>query len=156
MVSLMDLVPKKHKFELGRVQSNPYHRVFKPMEEQDDSGLVGDDHEQVELFGFHTKNYDICQSAVKAINILKKARMTERSKEILIQLVKIQDDFFGIEKKALKEEKITEEDLKGMINRLNEIHHRVGMLSARFKSDLRKHFTYTTMHIFRVLPYYEN
>ena len=156
MVSLMDLVPKKHKFELGQVQSNPYHRVFKPMEEQDDSGLVGDDHEQVELFGFHTKNYDICQSAVKAINILKKARMTERSKEILIQLVKIQDDFFGIEKKALKEEKITEEDLKGMINRLNEIHHRVGMLSARFKSDLRKHFTYTTMHIFRVLPYYEN
>ena len=156
MVSLMDLVPKKHKFELGQVQSNPYHRVFKPIEEQDDSGLVGDDHEQVELFGFHTKNYDICQSAVKAINILKKARMTERSKEILIQLVKIQDDFFGIEKKALKEEKITEEDLKGMINRLNEIHHRVGMLSARFKSDLRKHFTYTTMHIFRVLPYYEN
>ena len=105
MVSLMDLVPKKHKFELGQVQSNPYHRVFKPMEEQDDSGLVGDDHEQVELFGFHTKNYDICQSAVKAINILKKARMTERSKEILIQLVKIQDDFFGIEKEALKEEK---------------------------------------------------
>ena len=156
MVSLMDLVPKKHKFELGQVQSNPYHRVFKPMEEQDDSGLVGDDHEQVELFGFHTKNYDICQSAVKAINTLKKARMTEKSKEILIQLVKIQDDFFGIEKKALKEEKITEEDLKGMINRLNEIHHRVGMLSARFKSDLRKHFTYTTMHIFRVLPHYEN
>ena len=156
MVSLVDLVPKKHKFELGQVQSNPYHRVFKPIEEQDDSGLVGDDHEQVELFGFHTKNYDICQSAVKAINILKKARMTERSKEILIQLVKIQDDFFGIEKKALKEEKITEEDLKGMINRLNEIHHRVGMLSARFKSDLRKHFTYTTMHIFRVLPHYEN
>ena len=156
MVSLMDLVPKKHKFELGQVQSNPYHRVFKPIEEQDDSGLVGDDHEQVELFGFHTKNYDICQSAVKAINTLKKARMTEKSKEILIQLVKIQDDFFGIEKKALKEEKITEEDLKGMINRLNEIHHRVGMLSARFKSDLRKHFTYTTMHIFRVLPYYEN
>lgn len=156
MVSLMDLVPKKHKFELGKVQSNPYHRVFKPIEEQDDSGLVGDDHEQVELFGFHTKNYDICQSAVKAINTLKKARMTEKSKEILIQLVKIQDDFFGIEKKALKEEKITEEDLKGMINRLNEIHHRVGMLSARFKSDLRKHFTYTTMHIFRVLPHYEN
>ncbi len=152
----MDLVPKKHKFELGQVQSNPYHRVFKPIEEQDDSGLVGDDHEQVELFGFHTKNYDICQSAVKAINTLKKARMTEKSKEILIQLVKIQDDFFGIEKKALKEEKITEEDLKGMINRLNEIHHRVGMLSARFKSDLRKHFTYTTMHIFRVLPHYEN
>ena len=156
MVSLMDLVPKKHKFELGQVQSNPYHRVFKPIEEQDDSGLVGDNPEQVELFGYHTKNYDICQSAVKAINILKKARMTERSKEILIQLVKIQDDFFGIEKKALKEEKITEEDLKGMINRLNEIHHRVGMLSARFKSDLRKHFTYTTMHIFRVLPHYEN
>ena len=43
-----------------------------------------------------------------------------------------------------------------MLKRLNEIHHRVGMLSARFKSDLRKHFTYTTMHIFRVLPYYEN
>ena len=156
MVSLMDLVPKKHKFELGRVQSNPYHRVFKPIEEQDDSGLVGDNPEQVELFGYHTKNFDICQSAVKAFNKLKKARMTEQSKEILIQLAKIQDDFFGIEKKALKEEKISKEGLEGMLKRLNEIHHRVGMLSARFKSDLRKHFTYTTMHIFRVLPYYEN
>ena len=70
MDKLMDLVPKKHKFELGQVQSNPYHRVFKPIEEQDDSCLVGDDHEQVELFGFHSKNYDICQSAVKAINLL--------------------------------------------------------------------------------------
>ena len=156
MVSLMDLVPKKHKFELGRVQSNPYHRVFKPIEEQDDSGLVGDNPEQVELFGYHTKNFDICQSAVKAFNKLKKARMTEQSKEILIQLAKIQDDFFGIEKKALKEEKISKEDLEGMLKRLNEIHHRVGMLSSRFKSDLRKHFTYTTMHIFRELPYYEN
>ena len=48
MVSLMDLVPKKHKFELGQVQSNPYHRVFKPIEEQDDS-TVGDNPEQVEL-----------------------------------------------------------------------------------------------------------
>ena len=107
MVSLVDLLPKKHKFELGKVQSNPYHRVFKPIEEQDDSGLVGDDHEQVELFGFNSKNYEICQSAVKAINTLKKARMTERSQEILLQLAKIQDDFFGIEKKALKEEEIS-------------------------------------------------
>lgn len=156
MDKLMDLVPKKHKFELGQVQSNPYHRVFKPIEEQDDSGLVGDDHEQVELFGFHSKHYDVCPSAVKAINTLKKARMTEGSKDILIQLAKIQDDFFEIEKKAIKEEKISEEDLKGMIKRLNEIHHRVGMLSARFKSDLRKHFVYTTGHIFRVLPLYEN
>ena len=156
MDKLMDLVPKKHKFELGQVQSNPYHRVFKPMEEQDDSGLVGDDHEQVELFGFHSKHYDVCPSAVKAINILKKARMTEESKDILLQLAKIQDDFFEIEKKALKDKKISEEDLKGMIKRLNEIHHRVGMLSARFKSDLRKHFVYTTGHIFRVLPHYEN
>jgi len=156
MVSLMDLVPKKHKFELGQVQSNPYHRVFKPIEEQDDSGLVGDDHEQVELFGFHSKHYDVCPSAVKAINILKKARMTEESKDILLQLAKIQDDFFEIEKEALDTQKISKEDLEGMLKRLNEIHHRVGMLSARFKSDLRKHFTYTTMHIFRVLPYYEN
>ena len=156
MAKLMDLVPKKHKFELGQVQSNPYHRVFKPIEEQDDSGLVGDDHEQVELFGFHSKHYDVCPSAVKAINILKKARMTEESKDILLQLAKIQDDFFEIEKEALDTQKISKEDLEGMLKRLNEIQHRVGMLSARFKSDLRKHFTYTTMHIFRVLPYYEN
>ena len=156
MVSLMDLVPKKHKFELGRVQSNPYHRVFKPMEEQDDSGLVGDNPEQVELFGYHTKNFDICQGAVKAFNKLKKARMTNRSQEILLQLAKIQDDFFGIKKRAIENKKIGKDDFSGMIKRLNEIHHRVGMLSARFKSDLRKHFTYTTMHIFRVLPHYEN
>ena len=156
MDKLMDLVPKKHKFELGQVQSNPYHRVFKPIEEQDDSGLVGDDHEQVELFGFHSKHYDVCPSAVKAINTLKKARMTDESKDVLLQLAKIQDDFFEIEKEALDTQKISKEDLEGMLKRLNEIHHRVGMLSARFKSDLRKHFTYTTMHIFRVLPYYEN
>ena len=156
MAKLMDLVPKKHKFELGQVQSNPYHRVFKPIEEQDDSGLVGDDHEQVELFGFHSKHYDVCPSAVKAINILKKARMTEESKDILLQLAKIQDDFFEIEKEALDTQKISKEDLEGMLKRLNEIHHRVGMLSARFKSDLRKHFTYTTMHIMSMLPYYEN
>ena len=156
MDKLMDLVPKKHKFEVGKVHSNPYHSVFKPTEEQDDSGLVGDDHEQVELFGFHSKNYDVCPSAVKAINTLKKARMTKESKDILIQLAKIQDDFFEIEKEALDTQKISKEDLEGMLKRLNEIHHRVGMLSARFKSDLRKHFTYTTMHIFRVLPHYEN
>ena len=101
MDKLMDLVPKKHKFKLGQVQSNPFHRVFKPIEEQDDSGLVGDDHEQIELFGFNSKHYDVCPSAVKAINVLKKARMTEKSKEILIQLAKIQDDFFEIEKREL-------------------------------------------------------
>ena len=116
---------------------------------------MGDDHEQIELFGFNSKHYDVCPSAVKAINVLKKARMTEKSKEILLQLAKIQDDFFEIEKRALDSKEISKKDLEGMLKRLNEIHHRVGMLSSRFKSDLRKHFTYTTMHIFRVLPFYE-
>ena len=82
--------------------------------------------------------------------------MTDESKDILMQLVKIQDSFFKIEKDSLEKKKIDEDGLKEMIKRLNEIHHRVGMLSARFKSDLRKHFTYTTSHIFRVLPVYEN
>jgi len=156
MDKLMDLIPDKTKVEMGKLYSNPYHRVFKPIEEQDDSGIVGDDEEQVELFGYHTKHYDVCPSAVKAVNILKKARMTSESKDILMQLVKIQDSFFEIEKNAIESNKIDKDNLKGMIKRLNEIHHRVGMLSARFKSDLRKHFVYTTGHIFRVLPLYEN
>ena len=156
MDKLVDLVPKKHRFKLGQVQSNPYHRVFKPIEEQDDSGLVGDDQEQVELFGYHTKNFDICPSAVTAFNILKKARMTPKSKEILMQLVKLQDSFLGIEKRAIKEKNISENDLKEMIKRLNETHFRVGMLSERFGSELRKHLLYTTQHIFRTLPFYEN
>jgi len=156
MDKLMDLIPDKTKVEMGKLYSNPYHRVFKPIEEQDDSDIVGDDEEQVELFGYHTKHYDVCPSAVKAVNILKKARMTSESKDILMQLVKIQDSFFEIEKNAIESNKIDKDNLKGMIKRLNEIHHRVGMLSARFKSDLRKHFVYTTGHIFRVLPHYEN
>jgi len=156
MDKLMDLIPDKTKVEMGKLYSNPYHRVFKTMEEQDDSGIVGDDEEQAELFGYHTKHYDVCPSAVKAVNILKKARMTSESKDILMQLVKIQDSFFEIEKNAIENNKIDKDNLKGMIKRLNEIHHRVGMLSARFKSDLRKHFVYTTGHIFRVLPLYEN
>jgi len=156
MDKLMDLIPDKTKVEMGKLYSNPYHRVFKPIEEQDDSDIVGDDEEQVELFGYHTKHYDVCPSAVKAVNILKKARMTSESKDILMQLVKIQDSFFEIEKNAIENNKIDKDNLKGMIKRLNEIHHRVGMLSARFKSDLRKHFVYTTGHIFRVLPLYEN
>ena len=94
----MDLIPDKTKVEMGKLYSNPYHRVFKTIEEQDDSGIVGDDEEQVELFGYHTKHYDVCPSAVKAVNILKKARMTSESKDILMQLVKIQDSFFEIEK----------------------------------------------------------
>jgi len=156
MDKLMDLIPDKTKVEMGKLYSNPYHRVFKPIEEQDDSDIVGDNEEQVELFGYHTKHYDVCPSAVKAVNILKKARMTSESKDILMQLVKIQDSFFEIEKNAIENNKIDKDNLKGMIKRLNEIHHRVGMLSARFKSDLRKHFVYTTGHIFRVLPLYEN
>ena len=91
-----------------------------------------------------------------AFNILKKARMTPKSKEILMQLVKLQDSFLGIEKRAIKEKNISENDLKEMIKRLNETHFRVGMLSERFGSDLRKHFLYTTQHIFRTLPFYEN
>jgi hypothetical protein len=156
MDRLMDLVPEKHKLEIGKVYSNPYHRVFKSIEEQDDSGLVGDDQEQVELFGYNTKNFDVCPSAVRAFNILKKARMTSESKEILIQLVKLQDSFFSIEKEAVENKKINKDGFKEMIKRLNETHHRVGMLSAKFKSDLRKHFVYTTQHIFRVLPFYED
>jgi hypothetical protein len=156
MDRLMDLVPNKHKLEMGRVYSNPYHRVFKPVKEQDDSGLVGDKQDQVELFGYNTKNFDICPNAVKTFNILKKARMTSESQEILSQMVKLQDSFFGIEKKTMDDKKINEDGFKGMIKRLNEIHHRVGILSEKFKSDLRKHFVYTTLHIIRVLPFYED
>ena len=154
-MKLVDLLPDQAKKEIGRVYSNPYHTPFKSIEEQDDSGLVGDDQEQVEFLGYNSEHYDVCPSAVKAVNHLKKARMTPQSKEILLQLVKIQDNFFKIEKEAIESSKIDKDNLKG-IKRLNEIHHRVGMLSSRFKSDLREHFTYTTGHIFRVLPYYES
>ena len=53
-------------------------------------------------------------SKVKAINILKEGKNDRKSKEILIQLAKIQDDFFEIEKEAL-EEKISKEGLEGML-----------------------------------------
>ena len=39
MDKLMDLIPDKTKVEMGKLYSNPYHRVFKTMEEQDDSGI---------------------------------------------------------------------------------------------------------------------
>ena len=47
---------------------------------------------------------------------------------------------FEIEKERFNTQKISKEDLEGMLKRLNEIHHRVGMLSADLKSDLREQF----------------
>ena len=102
MIKLTDLVDKDSRF-LIKEQKVPDHF---------DGG------ENIDIFGYKTKHFDICRSAV---DLYEKLRENEEAKDLIVQSAKDMDHLFEMEKQVVYGQEVGHDPVKHSVELCNTI-----------------------------------
>ena len=101
----------------------------------------------IDVYGYKTKHFEICLSAVNLFEELKKKLKGINLKGIKVQVAeaaKITDKIFAIEKRVVKNNKSTEKDIEAALELNGQFKHAVKKI---FAEDAVKKIAYMPMHL---------
>ena len=110
MIKLTDLVDKDSRF-LIKEQKAPDHF---------DGG------ENIDIFGYKTKHFDICRSAV---DLYEKLRENEEAKDLIVQSAKDMDHLFEMEKQVVYGQEVGHDPVKHSVELCNTISFKLGRIA---------------------------
>ncbi len=107
--------------------------------------------ENINVFGYDTKHFDICKSAVilfeKLIKVIDaQSEKTEKIKEKTIEAAKIVDELFGIEKEVVSNQSADSEQLDKSLEIVSLFSYMIGVIGGKMKMDLSREIAFITMH----------
>ena len=82
--------------------------------------------ENIDIFGFQTKHFDICRSAV---TLYEKLKQNEEAKELVIQSAKDMDHLFEMEKQVVAQEPLDHDPIDHAIELCNTISFKLGRIA---------------------------
>ena len=82
--------------------------------------------ENIDIFGYKTKHFDICRSAVTLYNKLKE---NEEAKELVVQSAKDMDHLFEMEKQVVAKEDTGHDPVKHSVELCNTISFKLGRIA---------------------------
>ena len=82
--------------------------------------------ENIDIFGFQTKHFDICGSAVSLYNKLKEY---DEHKELIIESAKEMDHLFEMEKQVVMDEPLDHDPIKHSVELINTISFKLGIIA---------------------------
>jgi len=106
--------------------------------------------EQINCYGYHTQNFDICPKSVEVFSKLCTYE-DDLVQEKVMEAVKLTDDFLGLEKEVIEIDSATEDDVENMARMISDSHNLVGEISVLIGEDLEDDFDYTINHFMTVL-----
>ena len=80
----------------------------------------------IDIFGFQTKHFDICGSAVSLYNKLKEY---DKHKDLIIDSAKEMDHLFEMEKQVVMEEPLDHDPIKHSVELMNTISFKLGRIA---------------------------
>ena len=107
--------------------------------------------ENISVFGYDTKHFDICKSAVilfeKLIKVIDaQSEKTEKVKEKTIEAAKIVDELFGLEKEVVSNQSADSEQLDKSLEIVSLFSYMIGVIGGKMKMDLSREIAFITMH----------
>jgi len=119
--------------------------------------VISDDeletNEQIDCYGYHTQNFDICPKSVESFSKLCAYEDVEVQEKV-IEAMKLTDDFLGLEKEVVEADGATEDDVENMSKMISDLHYLVGEIGTLIDEDLEDDFDYTINHFMAVLDKY--
>ena len=82
--------------------------------------------ENIDIFGYQTKHFDICRSAV---TLYEKLKQNEEAKELVIQSAKDMDHLFEMEKQVVAKEDLDHDPIKHAVELCNTISFKLGRIA---------------------------
>jgi len=111
--------------------------------------------DQIDCYGYHTQNFDICPKSVESFSKLCAYEDSEVQEKVL-EAVQLTDEFLGLEKEVVEADSATEDDVENMSRIISASHHSIGEISELIGEDLEDDFDYTINHFMTVLDKYDS
>ena len=110
MIKLTDLVSKDSRFVVNE-QNIPDH-------------FGGG--ENIDIFGYKTKHFDICRSAV---TLYEKLKENEEAKDLIVESAKDMDHLFEMEKQVVYGQEVGHDPVKHSVELCNTISFKLGRIA---------------------------
>ena len=82
--------------------------------------------ENIDIFGYKTKHFDICRSAV---DLYEKLRENEEAKDLIVQSAKDMDHLFEMEKQVVYGQEVGHDPVKHSVELCNTISFKLGRIA---------------------------
>ena len=82
--------------------------------------------ENIDIFGYQTKHFDICRSAV---TLYEKLKENDEAKDLIVQSAKDMDHLFEMEKQVVGKEELDHEPVKHAVELCNTISFKLGRIA---------------------------
>ena len=115
--------------------------------EQDEPDHFGGG-ENINIFGFETKHFDICKSAVI---LYEKLKENEEAKELIVSSAKELDHLFEMEKQVVKGEKVDHDPVNHAVEICNIVSFKLGHVAGLIKDDFERDTSFIKLHVMEII-----
>ena len=104
--------------------------------------------ENLNVFGYQTKHFDICKSAVILYEKLKK---NEEAKELIVSSAKELDHLFEMEKQVVKGEEVDHDPVEHSVELTNIISFQLGRVAEIINDDFERDTNFIELHVMEII-----
>ena len=102
----------------------------------------------IDIFGFETKHFDICKSAVI---LYEKLKENEEAKELIVSSAKELDHLFEMEKQVVKGEEVDHDPVEHSIELTNIISFQLGRVAEIINDDFERDTNFIKLHVMEII-----
>ena len=142
MIKLKNLVNESNAWDRKFGEPLPTLRL-----EQDEPEHFGGG-ENIDIFGFETKHFDICKSAVI---LYEKLKENEEAKELIVSSAKELDHLFEMEKQVVKGEEVDHDPVEHSVELTNIISFQLGRVAEIINDDFERDTNFIKLHVMEIV-----
>jgi len=103
--------------------------------------------ENIKIFDYETKHFDICRSAVNLYQRLTKDIDNTESHDLIIDSAKELDHIFEMEKAVVRGEELNHDPIKHGVELVNSVSFKLGQVAGMVDDDFIKETEFISFHI---------
>ena len=103
--------------------------------------------ENIKIFDFETKHFDICRSAVNLYQRLTKDVDNTDAQDLIISSAKELDHIFEMEKAVVRGEELNHDPIKHGVELVNSVSFKLGQVAGMIDDDFIKETEFIAFHI---------
>lgn len=107
--------------------------------------------ENIKIFDYETKHFDICRSAVILYNRLKKDVDNTDAHDLIIDSAKELDHLFEMEKQVVKGEKVDHDPVNHAVEICNIVSFKLGHVAGLIKDDFERDTAFIKLHVMEII-----
>ena len=104
--------------------------------------------ENLSVFGYQTKHFDICKSAT---TLYEKLIQNEEAKELIIQTAKDFDHLFEMEKQVVRGEEVDHDPIEHGVELINIISFQLGRVAEIINDDFERDTNFLKLHLMEII-----